>query len=453
MDLRQIVRTIRAKWVVALLTFLACLCIGGAYAVLPAKVYEATVVMIAQPPAGAPAPGSLVGAIQLEISQIAVEAENPAVDAEAAAQVPASLRSFPATITASADPASNTVTISAKSTDPAAAQAYANATAARVLSAANRANGTLLVLSQLGKAELPSKPTNPRATVAVASVVFGLIAAVFAALLAGALRRFVAADEIADRLDVPVIGEVPTLARPGSNPAQMFALAGDERGLEAFQQLRSHLHVLFQDTHPVIAVTSYEQGEGKSCVASRTAWALATPGQFVVAVDGDLRQPTLHEIFGVELSPGVSDIAVANGPTELLAATDNRYLEVIPAGVPTRHPADIAAADVPRLLRALRESDRTVVLDCPPITGIAETTILMAKVDAVILVVDARKFNFANLERGVAEIKASGAMVAGIVLNRVRRPKGGWAYGYQRQSPPSSPETPRVKLRRPARSA
>ena len=124
----------------------------------------------------------------------------------------------------------------------------------------------------------------------------------------------------------------------------------------------------------------------------------------MVAVDGDLRQPTLHEIFGVELSPGVSDISVANGPTELLAPTGNRYLEVIPAGVPTRHPADIAAADVPRLLRALRESDRTVVLDCPPVVGVAETTILVAKADAVILVVDARKFSFENLEHGLAQI-------------------------------------------------
>ena len=99
----------------------------------------------------------------------------------------------------------------------------------------------------------------------------------------------------------------------------MFTLAGDERGLEAFQQLRSHLHVMFQDTHPVIAFTSTEAGEGKSAVASHTAWALATPGQFVVAMDGDLRQPALDQIFGVEISPGVSDIAVANGPSELLA--------------------------------------------------------------------------------------------------------------------------------------
>jgi capsular exopolysaccharide synthesis family protein len=453
-DLRQIVRTVRANWIVAAVTFVACLAIGGAYAVLPAKVYSASVVLLAQPPAGASDPGSDVGAIQIEIPQIAVEAENATIDAQAQEQVPAHLRGAPVSISATGDPASNTVTISASSTDPRAAQAYANATAARVLKVTNRDAGSLLVLSELGAAELPTTPTNPRATVALASVAFGLILAVFAALAAGALRRFVAADEISERLGIPVLGEVPVLTRSGLNPANMFTFAADERGMEAFQQLRSHLHVMFQDTNPVIAVTSCEQREGKSCVVSHTAWALATPGHFVVAIDGDLRRPTLHEIFNVDLSPGVSDIAAANGPTELLADTGNRYLELVPAGLATRHPADIAVADVPRLLRALRESDRTVVLDCPPITGVAETTILVAKADAVILVVDARKFNFESLEHGLAEIRAAGANVVGIVLNRVRRRKGASAYGYESAAVPAAngSEKPMVKLRRLVRS-
>ena len=47
MDLRQIVRSVRAHWIVALVTFLVCVSIGTAYAVLPAKHYEATVVLFA----------------------------------------------------------------------------------------------------------------------------------------------------------------------------------------------------------------------------------------------------------------------------------------------------------------------------------------------------------------------------------------------------------------------
>ena len=110
-----------------LVTFLVCLFIGGAYAVLPAKKYEASVVLLAQPPAGASDPGPDVGAIQIEIPQIAVEAENATIDDQAGQQVPARFRR-PGDHLGGGDPASNTVTISASSTDPATAQAYANAT-------------------------------------------------------------------------------------------------------------------------------------------------------------------------------------------------------------------------------------------------------------------------------------------------------------------------------------
>ena len=143
--------------------------------------------------------------------------------------MPARLRG-PVSISAAGDPASNTVTISASSTNPTTAQAYANAVAARVVKITNRDAGSLLVLSELGAAELPTTPTNPRATVAVASVAFGLIAAVFAALAAGALRRFVASDEISERLGIPVLGEVPALVRAGLSPADMFRGAGTSVG-------------------------------------------------------------------------------------------------------------------------------------------------------------------------------------------------------------------------------
>ena len=313
--------------------------IGAAFAVLPAKQYEASVVLLAQPPPGATDPGSDVGAIQIEIPQIVVEATNAGVADQARVLVPARYRSEPVKLSATGDPSSNSVTIVATSSDPAAAQAYANALAAKVLQLTNREATTTLVLSELGPAQLPTTPTNPRKTIVVASIAFGLIAAVFAALEAASLRRrFVTADEIRERVGLTVLGEVPMLVHAGGGPAEIFESTEDQRALEAFQQLRSSLHLLFQDTSPTIAVTSWDAREGKSSVASHVAWALAMPGRSVVAVDCDLRKPSLHEIFGVALSPGVSDYFAADGPDELMAPTGNRYLDLIPAGVPGRHP-------------------------------------------------------------------------------------------------------------------
>ena len=88
MEIRQLLQTVRANWLVALVTFLVCVGLGAAYAILPAKTYSASVVLLAQIPQNAADPSALVGAIQIEIPQITVEAESPTIDEEARALVP-----------------------------------------------------------------------------------------------------------------------------------------------------------------------------------------------------------------------------------------------------------------------------------------------------------------------------------------------------------------------------
>src|SRR5271166_5924173 len=105
MDLRQIARSVRANWVVALVTFLVCVLIGGAYALLPAKQYTANVVVLAQPPATSTDHGSDVGAIQIEIPQIVVEADNPVIADQSRALVPDRYRSTSVKLSATGDPA------------------------------------------------------------------------------------------------------------------------------------------------------------------------------------------------------------------------------------------------------------------------------------------------------------------------------------------------------------
>jgi Mrp family chromosome partitioning ATPase len=160
----------------------------------------------------------------------------------------------------------------------------------------------------------------------------------------------------------------------------------------------------------------------------------------------------LHQIFGRPLSPGVSDFDTVS-LNDLLVPTGNPYLEFIASGLPTRHPADVATADVPPLLNALQESNRTLVLDCPPILGVAETTILASRADAVLVVVNAHEVKFERLVQGITQLRSSGANVVGIVLNRVRRPHDFSPYGYSRPSEEATPaDRPYAKIRRFVRS-
>ena len=235
---------VRAHWIVALVTLLVFFVAGLAYVTLPAKQYQASVVLVAQPPASASDPGADVGAIQIEIPQIVVEVNTPVVENVAQTRVPARYQSVPVTISATGDPASNTVTINAKSTDPHAAQAWANAVAARVVKVTNQTDRTVLVLSQLGTAALPTSPTGSRTSIVFAAFALGLISAVFAALGSAAVGRHVAAEEIWERVGIAVVGEVPRLVHTGNDPTYVFESAGDPFGQEAFQNCaRSPAHV------------------------------------------------------------------------------------------------------------------------------------------------------------------------------------------------------------------
>jgi capsular exopolysaccharide synthesis family protein len=438
---------------VAIVVFVICLAAGAADAVIPAKQYKATTLLLASPKGGVNAAAN-IGAIQTVIPQLEMEVESAYVANKARNAVPARYRHTSATITATGDAGSNSLTVAATSLDPRAAQAYANAASTELIGLAKQQVKTLLSLVQLGQAPLPTAPDNPRKTVLVASFVFGLIAAVFAALAASSIRRrFRQVDEVRDRVGMPVLAEVPRVKDSSIRPADIFWGDGAPGGLEAFQELRSSLLLMFPGVHPILAVTSCDEGEGKSSVAANLAWALASGSLPVVAMDCDLRRPALHTLFGAPIVPGLSDYA-ASGMDNLVFSTLNPNLGVISAGIPDRHPADIVSADVPQILASLQISGKSVVMDCPPLSGVAETMILSVRADAVILVVDAHRFDPERLERSVARLEAAGATVAGVVLNRVRRgnytPYG--TYGTYRAVPEENGSKPFAKVLRSVRS-
>ena len=82
---------------------------------------------------------------------------------------------------------------------------------------------------------------------------------------------------------------------------------------EAFKSVRTN--VLFSSADEgmrSLVVTSAGPGEGKSLVASNLAMALAQAGQRVLLIDADMRRPRVHEIFGGDQEPGLSNVLSGN---------------------------------------------------------------------------------------------------------------------------------------------
>jgi capsular exopolysaccharide synthesis family protein len=417
-----------------MITFLLVLVVvvglGGASAYLPANKYNATALLIVEINAGAD-PSSAVAALQLFLPQLAIEAQYGPELKKVAATVPAKYAQYAVSVGAVADPQSGTMTITATSANPAAAAAFVNADARQLASLEKRS--TYYTLVDPSPAPIPDTPSNPRKEILLGSLAFGFIAAVFAAMGVDAVRRRLSqVEETRSRIGLPVLAEVPRVGRQALTPGEVFRKGSHPLILEAFQELRSNLLLALPADRPAaIAVTSGNASEGKSSIASDLAWALASESRLVTAVDCDLRKPTMHLLLGTTLGPGVSGRRSLD-LDQVLCTTDNPYLSVIPAGIPDRHPVDIISDTLPPLLEDLRAEGRHIVVDCPPLEGVAETLMVASIVDVVVFVVDARHFDPELVQQHQSRLQEAGATVVGVVLNRVRTGNKKWdrSYGY-----------------------
>lgn len=419
MDWRQVGRAIRGNMLVALAAFLFCVVVGGAAAYLPAKKYQAGTILLAEPLGGFGGAGGAVVAIQYLLPQLALEATDNAVLNKVYQQVPAKYAHIAVTMTGTADPSTGTIVINGNSTNPSAAAKWVNADA-KILTSLNKHNG-IYTLDEPSLAIVPVTPSNPRKPLLFGALAFGIIAAIFAAVIADAVRRRMSqVEETRAAVGLPVLAEVPRMGRNALRPTQVFDANAEPLLLESFQELRSNLLLALPSDRPAsIAVTSGDPGEGKSSVTADLAWALASERRPVTAVDCDLRKPTLHLLFGSAIGPGVGARRTLE-LDQLVCATRNPHLNFIPAGIPDRHPVDIVSAYVPALLSEIRDEGRHAIVDCPPLNGVAETLLLVSIVDVVVLVVDARRFDPAHVQQSQARLQEAGATVIGVVLNRVR---------------------------------
>jgi succinoglycan biosynthesis transport protein ExoP len=430
MDIRQLLRDLRQNFLAVFLAFALCAAAGGAAAYVPAKRYQASTNLFLKPanPANAQ---SDVAVIQYVLLGLPTQAMAAGTLNAARDRVPFADQNADVTVTAAAPPTTDVLSISVSATNPRVAAAFTNAVADEVI-ALQGSNG-IYDTEQPDPAQVPVTPSNPTLPILFAAIGFGLIAAVFAGLAsAGVRRRFSRVTELKERIGATVLGEIPRVISGNIRPSSLFALGRQPMVMEAFQELRSNLLLSIPDGGPTsIAVTSCDPSEGKTSVVANMAWVLAAEGRHITAVDSDLRKPMLHLELEVPFGPGLASGGAADALRHA-SKTTNPYLDVVPAGIPSQHPSDVVSAYLPPLLHSLRERGQTVIVDCPPMIGVAETVLIAAMVDMVVVVVDTRRLHPDRLQQCLLRLDGAGANVIGVVLNRTRRRRraGSYHYGY-----------------------
>lgn len=142
----------------------------------------------------------------------------------------------------------------------------------------------------------------------------------------------------------------------------------------------------------LLAVTSPKSGAGKSLTSVNLAMSIAMDANFsVLLVDLDLRNPTIHEYFGISAEPGLSDYYTGDKAiTEILVHPGLEKMVVLPAGSTIKRSSDLLST--PKMMELANElkqryPDRIVVVDLPPLLQTDDAMIFMPNVDACVLVV------------------------------------------------------------------
>lgn len=424
---------LRRFWPLCLAVFGVIFGLGAFAALAPATRYGSDVTMLITPAAAKDFNFGAQQAVQFLMPPAITQVNSPHFESEVRAALPSDLADAPLDLSADNEPGTGILTIHATSTTSAVTLPAARAAAQEI---------TAHPLSNAVKAKTISPATAPasvstkrRAVILLGSAVLGLIAAVFAAVGAQALRpRPSSARSVSERFGLDVIGEIPQRRQLQGTAAERVNGSGAQELLEAFQKLAVNLEILVQ-RNSMIAVTSWHEREGKTLTTCQLAWALASLGESVTVVDCDLRRPSVHRQFGLKAGPGVTEIAAGRPIDNMRQRTPVDTLDVIAAGGGGRvHPTAIIAPALQRIRDEL--GDRTVIVDTPPLFG-AETTMIATRADAVILVVDARRTQPAELGSALQDLKLSNANVLGAVLNRAR-PTGRRGSGDYYRTPASS---------------
>lgn len=186
---------------------------------------------------------------------------------------------------------------------------------------------------------------------------------------------------------------------------------------EAYQSLRTNLEFssLEQPLHTLL-VTSADHTTSKSVTLANLAVVMAQAGDRVIVVDGDLRRPQQHEIFGVNNQKGLTNWLTERGAPPLQkTAVEN--LQLLPAGPAVANP--IALLSTKRLNEALTELRGQVdyiLCDAPPVLAVTDAALWASAVDGVVLLVNAGSTRREHAQRAKAVLEKVHARIVGAVL-------------------------------------
>jgi len=284
-------------------------------------------------------------------------------------------------------------------------------------------------------------PSNPVARLGIAALLGLVLGAALALVVERLDSRMRTREQVEDAIGLPVLAEIPALPRnhhsgvlSASRPASVVA--------EAFRALRSSVLLMSpgradRDSRPgrkppslVVLVTSALPEEGKSTTVANLAAVMAEAGRRVLVLSLDLRNPRLHDCFGVENDTGLSELLAADRGKDLrevVRETDVPGVLIATSGQHLYHPGALLGSVGP-MITAARTLAEVVLIDTPPMLAAADALDLARYADQTLLVTRLNRTTRSEAEECQRHFSRLGIKVLGTVLIGSR--PAGVRYGY-----------------------
>lgn len=294
--------------------------------------------------------------------------------------------------------------------------------------ASDQAAGSSISLAQIiEKAAPPLTPSKPnKALLLGLALVIAIIVALGAVGLLEVVSSGVKSVDDLRQLGIETLAAVPLLRslRLGSSPPSDFIITKPMSAYaEAHRSLRSSLLLGRHADYRVVMVASTTPDEGKTTTTLSLARVMAMSGDRVLAIDCDLRFAGLTKVVGAVSEMGL--VEVLRGEGDAAAAIQQDKVEnayVLPLKEPIFTAEDIFAGEaMPELLRTLRTQYDWILLDTPPMLGIADARTLAVMVDAVVMVVKWNSTSRGAVKAALELARHDQANLAGAVLSMIDR--------------------------------
>lgn len=287
-------------------------------------------------------------------------------------------------------------------------------------------------ISVVDAADVPQSPSSPRLllNMLISIIVGALLGAGIAYVLEQSDETITDPEEAERLIGMPLLGVIPRLKN--GRPVEVLSDRKSEL-VDAYLAVTTNLAFSTDAGVPAtIAVTSTRPAEGKSTTALSLAVLLARSSKRVLLIDADMRSPSVHHVLGLSNKKGLSNyLAGDEAGLDAIARSDAFGMDVLTAGPLPPNAAELLTG--PRfgnVLTLLGERYDHIVIDSPPVVGLADAPLIASRSEAVLFTVESHGIRFTMVKIALGRLAAAHARTLGVVLTKFESDKAQYGQGY-----------------------